>query len=176
MPDLTDKALDALIADCHLAADTLAETDSFLTGQAILREAADALTALRGGAETMRVAEWNKAVTASAQMAGLWSVPEDGPDMSEAEARAFADGKLHAIEMVRKLLKPALPLPSDTAPGDIPGLRASQPGEASVSSAPAHDPVAEAARVARIAAGLFPGGYDNNLAKINAALQENRHE
>jgi hypothetical protein len=36
----------------------------------------------------------------------------------------------------------------------------------------------EAARVVRIAAGLFPGGYDDNLATINAALQpkETDHE
>ena len=36
----------------------------------------------------------------------------------------------------------------------------------------------DVARVVRIAAGLFPGGYDDNLATINAALQpkETDHE
>jgi hypothetical protein len=106
-----------------------------------------AAAALRAAPVAMRERVWNEAVTASAQMAGLWSVPEDGPDMSEAEGRAFADGKLHAVEMVRKLLKPARPLDapaptqSDTEAGRLPGLLASQPGEASVSSAPAPAPV-----------------------------------
>ena len=32
------------------------------------------------------------------------------------------------------------------------------------------------ARVMRIAAGLFPGGYDANFAKIEAAIRETKHD
>jgi hypothetical protein len=47
MTDTSPEALDRLIQDCRLAADTLADTGRFPTGQGILRQAADTIAALR---------------------------------------------------------------------------------------------------------------------------------
>ena len=49
---------DALIADCLLAAECLAETNTFETGQAILKEAADRIEELEAKlAKAMQVVE-----------------------------------------------------------------------------------------------------------------------
>lgn len=48
---MTNEQLDALVKDARLAAQCLQDTGSFEIGQAILREAADAIAALRARAE-----------------------------------------------------------------------------------------------------------------------------
>lgn len=87
----------------------------------------DALTSLRGGAEAMR--ERAARIVLQCHAGEYW----------------YRNHMAISPEMLAEAIR-ALPLPSDTDPGDFPGSHTSQPGEASVSSAPAHDPVAEAAR------------------------------
>ena len=137
MPDLTPEAIDDLPEQLRARAFAIQHNAAPETVR-LLRAAADALTALRGGAETMREAA-----------AGITRPTSKRPcdcdycycqNVGDAEAVAAWDALNAAADAIR-----ALPLPSDTEP-DEPGTSTPQPGEASVSSAPAHDPVAEAAR------------------------------
>ncbi len=78
----------------------------------------DALTSLRGGAEAMR--ERAARIVLQCHAGEYW----------------YRNHMAISPEMLAEAIR-ALPLPSDTDPGDFPGSHTSQPGEASVSSAPA---------------------------------------